>query len=429
MRNWYVITLLLLSFPLFAQNPTGTQNATFVGKSEKMVERPSIASQVADGTFVPAEEINREVNPKKRGANKAVPGKGLPVGIDPLWDQQKSATTFSGPEPLLTFEAASGGATPTDPTGAVGPNHYVNAWNVAFRIFDKTGSPLTDPASLGTIWPGETAGDPIVFYDQFADRFVITQFTFQNGFLIAISQGPDPVNDGWYTYQFLIDAFPDYPKFSVWSDGYYITANKNSGSAGFSEVVYVIERDEIIAGDTEAQIVGFPLTDIVTSGFYSPLGFNVTGNTLPPPGNSPIVYMQDDVWSGVEVDHLKVWTINVDWEAPKAQPFQVRKSLTLSLTMAFLMAAHSQTSLNPTVRIWMLCRLPSCTWLSIAGSTITIRWYSILWLTWMGTTIILEFAGMNFDRMNMVIHGPSTRKVLTLNLRDTALMQVRCVWM
>ncbi len=316
MRIKLLFLLFLISGFLFAQQEE-IQHATFIGKSEKMVEAASIASQVASGTFVPAEDLNREFNPKKRDANIAVPGKGLPNGVDPLWEQQRQSTMIKGPEPILTFTAASAYSTPTDPSGAVGPNHYVHAWNVAFRIFDKQGEPLTDPASLGTLWPGETAGDPIVFYDRFADRFIVTQFTFKDGFLVAVSQGPDPVNDGWYTYEFLVDAFPDYPKFSVWSDAYYITANKNSNTAQTSEVVFALERDSLLAGSPEARILGFPLPDIITSGFYSPLGFNANGEALPPPGNAPIVYMQDDVWSGVDSDHLKIWSLNVDWETPE----------------------------------------------------------------------------------------------------------------
>ena len=127
----------------------------------------------------------------------------------------------------------------------MGPNHYVNAWNSQFRIWDKEGNSLTSAASLATIWPGESSGDPIVIYDQFADRFIITQFSFSNSLLVAITQGPDPVNDDWYTYEFQLDAFPDYPKYSVWSDGYYVTANKNQGSATTSEVVFALEGSEL----------------------------------------------------------------------------------------------------------------------------------------------------------------------------------------
>jgi hypothetical protein len=62
-----------------------------------------------------------------------------------------------------------------------------------------------------------------------------------------------------------------------------------------------------------AQMAGFPLPDIETSGFYSPLGFNANGSVAPEPGNAPIVYLQDDSWSGVNQDHLKVWSVNVNW--------------------------------------------------------------------------------------------------------------------
>ncbi len=319
MRVKIISVMILLSaftITVDAQQSSPQQKATLVTKATYMIKIPSIASQMAAGTFKEAENEAKEFNPKHRDANKAVPGKGLPKGGDPLWQLQTKASKIKGKEPILTFQAASASATPTDPTGAVGPNHFVNGWNSSFRVWDKEGNPLIPAASLSTIFPGQTLGDPIVMYDQIADRFIITELSNGNGFLFAISQGSDPVNSGWYTYFFPTNSFPDYPKFSLWSDGYYITANKNSGSAGFSQVVFAIERDQILLGNPNAQMVGFPLPGIVTSGFYSPLGFNVTGNTMPPAGNAPIVYMQDDVWSGVSIDHLKVWTINVDWDTP-----------------------------------------------------------------------------------------------------------------
>ncbi|MEZ5082707.1 MAG: GEVED domain-containing protein [Bacteroidales bacterium] len=311
----FTIFLVFIFVGAYSQENDVPLKATFISKTSFMIKIPSIAAQIESGNFEPAVEMEKEVNPKNRDVNKAVPGKGLPVGPDPLWDKQMKKTKIKGKDPILTFQAASSGATPTDPTGAVGPNHFLNSWNSAFRIWDKSGNALTPAASLGTIFPGQTMGDPIVMYDAFADRFVVTEF-YANGFLVAVSQGPDPVNDGWYTYQFPTNSFPDYPKFSVWSDGYYITANKNSGTAGFSQVVYAIERDKMLTGDPTAQMVGFPLPTIKTSGFYSPLGFNCNGSELPPPGNAPIIYMQDDSWSGVSTDHLKIWSINVDWDTP-----------------------------------------------------------------------------------------------------------------
>lgn len=291
------------------------QKATWVKKAESMHIAPSIASRIQSGSFIPAENKIKEFNPKRAGVNQVVPGKGLPVGGDPLANVQMRAPQHKGVEPILSFDAVTAYATPTDPTGAVGPNHFMNAWNSSFRIWDREGNALTAAASLSNIWAGQSLGDPIVFYDQFADRFVITQF-YEDGFLIAVGQGPDPVNDGWYTYQFPTNTFPDYPKYSIWSDGYYITSNKDQYSPTTSQVVFAVERDAMIAGDANAQIVGFPLPGIKVSGFYSPLGFSVNGFDMPPAGDAPIVYMQDDAWSGVSSDHLKIWNINVDWNTP-----------------------------------------------------------------------------------------------------------------
>ena len=316
MRTKLSLLMMLAIFTIstIAQNGKSMQKATLIRKAEFVKVIPSIAFQIATGDFIPAKDINREVNPKRVGANRPVPGKGLPYGNDPLWEKQTKAAKVKGKEPILTFEAASANATPTDPTGAVGPDHFINAWNSSFRIWDKEGNPLTPAAALGTILNGN-AGDPIVFYDQFADRFIITEF-YSNGFGMAVCQGADPVNNDWYLYQFNTNVFPDYPKFSLWSDGYYITANKNSGSAGTSEVVFAVDREKMLVGDPSALMAGFPLPGITTSGFYSPLGFNVNGDTPPPPGDAPIVYMQDDAWSGVSTDHLKIWNINVDWNTP-----------------------------------------------------------------------------------------------------------------
>ncbi len=311
----FLLLFVILSINSFAQPNQGEQKATYVVQAKSMKKVPSITERIAKGTFKPAENIVKVYNPKERGVNNAVPGKGLPKGRDPLWNQEKAPLIYKSVEPILTFEATSAYATPTDPTGAVGPNHFVNAWNSSFRIWDKEGNALTSPASLGNIFPGNTMGDPIVMYDQFADRFLITQF-YSNGFLVAISQGPDPVNDGWYTYEYPTNSFPDYPKYSVWSDGYYITANKDSNSPETSEVVFALDRDKIIAGDPNAEMIGFSLPGVSTNGFYSPLGFNVTGAEMPPAGNAPIVYMQDDSWVGVNNDQLKIWNVNVDWETP-----------------------------------------------------------------------------------------------------------------
>jgi hypothetical protein len=276
------------------------------------------SSAMAKRKLIPPLKEFKIYNPRNRGINKIVPGKGLPKTKTDALQQKMGEIQVKAP--YFTFEAVSTQATPTDPTGAAGPNHYVNGWNSAFSIFDKLGNRIIEPTSLASIggeFTNETLGDPIILYDDFADRWIISQFSdTPESFLIAVSQGPDPVNDGWYTYRFTTNGvLPDYPKISVWGDGYYITTNKNSRTAATSQVVYALERDKMLLGET-AQIMAFPLPGIETNGFYSPAGFSGIGENLPPRGNSPIIYLQDDAWAGISEDHLKLWLINVDWSDP-----------------------------------------------------------------------------------------------------------------
>ncbi|HFX17681.1 MAG TPA: T9SS type A sorting domain-containing protein [Flavobacteriales bacterium] len=295
---------------------------SFTTQSKPVISVPALSSM----NYLPKPDRKGEVNPKRRsGQNIVIPGKGLPKGNDPLIALKKRSISHLAQNPLLTFEATHNGATPSDPTGAAGPNHYVVAYNTAFKIFDKNGNVLVNDTNLSTLFPGHSSdGDPIVLYDQFADRFLITNFDVSstpNKLLVAVSKTADPVNDGWHIYAFEIPGtdsnnFIDYPKFSIWSDGYYVTSNKDASSADTSDVVFVMERDQMIAGAQTAQIMGFPLPGIVNNGFYSPSGFNVNGNQMPPAGNAPIIFMQDDSWAGVNQDHLKIWYVNVDWNTP-----------------------------------------------------------------------------------------------------------------
>ncbi|WP_227009093.1 GEVED domain-containing protein [Christiangramia fulva] len=271
--------------------------------------------------------------------NKIVPGKGLPKYKDPV--MQSKMGTIKSRAPIRTFTGATTQSTPSDPTGALGPNYYVNAWNTAFAIWDKQGNQVVPPASLesiGGVFAGEDDGDPTVIYDEAANRFVIMQFSTgpespynsptPGAFLIAVSKGPDPVNDGWYTYRFNTGITPDYPKISVWSDGYYITTNSDPLHVASDKIptIFTVERDKMLKGE-DAQMVSFPLPGINNNGFYSPAGFHVVGPELPPPGNSPIIYFQDDAWQAVNEDHLKIWLINVKWKYPFSSTIELSQEL------------------------------------------------------------------------------------------------------
>lgn len=319
-----IFACLFCAFTFYAQDES--MSATSYGTAAYMREIPALSSM---DNIIAAKGFEHVAPPKRRGSNTFVPGKGLPAGPDPLVQKQISTQAIPGRAPITSFGAHEGTVL-NDPTGAIGPNHYVYAFNSGFGILDRSGNVLVPEASLATLFPGEDLGDPVVVYDRYADRFIIMEFSnTPNGFLIAVGQGPDPVNDGWFTYRFNTGSFPDYEKLSIWGDGYYVTANKDQGSITTSEVVYAVERDEMLVGNPNAQLIGFPLPGASNNGFYSPGGFNATGPTLPPVGvPHPIVYMQDDSWSGVSQDHLDIWNVSVNWNNPSSSSISAPQQVT-----------------------------------------------------------------------------------------------------
>ncbi len=327
-KLFYLSLFVFCSVGLFAQTGTPVK-ANFASQAAYMREIPAIAKMQ---NIISAQGFEHVAPDKQRGRNTFVPGKGfVPAGgMDPLMAKQKNVPTKMAVATEVASFDAHIGTVLNDATGAIGPNHYVYAFNSGFGILDRQGNVLVPEASLGTIFPGETLGDPIVVYDNYADRFIIMEFSnTPNGILIAVGQGPDPVNDGWFTYRFNTGSFPDYEKLSIWSDGYYITANKDQNAPTTNDVVFVAERDKMLVGDPNAGFIGFPLPGVSTNGFYSPGGSNSTGPNLPPVGSShTILYLQDDSWSGVSQDHIKAWTTDVDWTNPGSSTISQPQEIT-----------------------------------------------------------------------------------------------------
>ena len=204
------------------------------------------------------------------------------------------------------------GFLPPDPTGAVGPNHYVHSVNSLVKIFDKTGNLLAGPTSLGAFLGfGGNGGDPIVLYDQLADRWVVSEFGNGNNLAIGVSTTNDPTGT-FNLWQFTFPGFPDYPHYGVWPDGYYGTVNLN----GQTTRAFAMERDVMLAGGANPQIAIFALPQVVVNPLQvkSPAAANLLGTTFTPNTPGYITYLQDDGWSGaITFDHLKVWEIDMDW--------------------------------------------------------------------------------------------------------------------
>ncbi|HKG13754.1 MAG TPA: hypothetical protein VKB12_10455, partial [Pyrinomonadaceae bacterium] len=152
------------------------------------------------------------------------------------------------PGPIITFPgldfAGWGAGHPPDTVGDVGPNHYIQSINSSVAIYDKTTgtrlaaftlNALMSQGSQGNLCDTNNFGDPVVLYDTFEDRWVITDFAFQlsgqnvinppGAFqCFAVSRTGDPVAGGWNFYSInTTGGLGDYPKLGVWPDGIYMS--------------------------------------------------------------------------------------------------------------------------------------------------------------------------------------------------------------
>jgi hypothetical protein len=246
----------------------------------------------------------------------------LPKGDDPVWQRQRES--HYNRAPLQNWEGLNSSSMPFDPSGAAGPNHYVQMINTQFAVYNKSGTLLHGPFNLGTLLGGGNDGDPIVMYDAAADRWFLSQFRSSNNSLqIAVSTTADPTGT-YYNYSFPLNNFPDYPKYAIWGNAYFISANK--GAPQF----YALERDKMLAGDVSASIISFNVPQLSTNGFFSILPAHATGSLPNPSTPGYIFYFQDDGWAGVSADGLKIWEVNVNWASPGSSSISAPQVLPVS---------------------------------------------------------------------------------------------------
>ena len=218
---------------------------------------------------------------------------------------------------LATFTPNSA---PPDTNGDVGPNHYVQTVNTDFAIFNKSGARLYGPVAINTLWAGfgggcqaNNDGDPVVRYDPIADRWLISQFSVTGApYLqcVAVSTSPDPLGS-YYRYSFSYTDFPDYPKFGVWPDGYYVSFNMFRGNTYLGAKVCAYDRARMIAGLSATQQC-FPNT---STSFGGILPADLDGARQPPVGAPNYV-----VGLGA-TNGLVYWKFHVDWTTPANSTF------------------------------------------------------------------------------------------------------------
>ena len=267
-----------------------------------------------------------------RGGKDFEPGKPERVSdsnrpfTDPLADRSVGL-----PSALAEIKASTGG-TPVDPnarvappdtTGDVGPNHYVQWVNLRYAVYTLTRDASNNitgfnlvpgfPKNGNVVWQGfggrcqtDNDGDPIVQYDQLADRWILTQFAVSATpytQCVAVSTGSDPTGS-YYRYAFSYSrSFNDYPKMGVWPDAYYITYNMFRNGASFTgNTVCAFERAQMLLGLSARQAC------VNTTAGHSLEPSDLEGTT-PPPAGSPNLLMS------LTSTAVQFWRMSVNWAA------------------------------------------------------------------------------------------------------------------
>ncbi|NUR77899.1 MAG: hypothetical protein HOQ28_16635, partial [Thermoleophilia bacterium] len=278
---------------------------------------------------------------RDRAVQLAVPSSNVPA----------TSASFDG----LSLASLTSRSLPPDTVGDVGPTQYVQAVNGGFAVFSKTGDNLTGPIDDSSFWSGLTGCqvsvtrglvDPMLNYDQFADRWVYAVLSYDRPnqpapfgpsyICIAVSTTGDATGT-WNRYSFLSgdsplgDVMTDYPKLGVWPDGYYLSFNDFDNQWPHDFVgtgAMVLDRAAMLNG-TSAQSQFLDLRGVSGLSGGSMLPADADGAAAPPAG-SPNYYVEA-VDDPTDVnDQLGVWTFHVDWAYPGNSKFENPQALHVS---------------------------------------------------------------------------------------------------
>lgn len=234
---------------------------------------------------------------------------------------QRKFGTLSPDTTSASFDGTgvNNGVCPPDPTGDVGPNHYVQIVNLEYAIYSKTGTKLLGPLPTSNLWNGLphnlNSGDGIVLYDEEADRWLMSQFSVPNSGgpwyeNVAISQTSDPTGP-YYRYQYQFTEMPDYPKLGVWRDGYYICVNRFANGQNYvGPGAAAFDRVSMLAGNPAASMIYFAVTN---TGLFHGLPADCDG-TFPPVG-TPNYF----TWS--TATKMDIYEFHADWNTPSNSTF------------------------------------------------------------------------------------------------------------
>ncbi len=297
-----------------------TTQAVFHGKSKS----------IRESIYVPAttkeKKQHSKINNRKpdnfkgrKNQSSAVDFTKEHQGPDPVRQSTFNKSNINQME-VLVNRPGFGNGSPTDPTGDVSNDFYVQAVNAtSVGVFNREGI-LEGSFPMNTLWAQfgfNSAGDPIVLFDEITQRWILTEFTFAgNLLLIAISDTSDPLGT-YNSFSFSTPNFPDYPKYSLTPDALVATTNEE-GRGTLHQ--YFISKDDLFSNEGEnARIQRIAITGTAGSEqtfiVSTPVDWNGPRN---PVDSRPIVMkLNDSSWGGGPIeDQVELYTFDVDFDNP-----------------------------------------------------------------------------------------------------------------
>ncbi len=219
------------------------------------------------------------------------------------------------------------GDSPLDPSGAAGTNMYVQATNPTsmsklvseYAVYNKSGNGATVFQGYIPVMVTQydLACDPVIIYDKFADRWLLTQIVIEdmgaNKFSMVMAVSKTNAADGAYTsyrFPFPGPGVPDYPKFGVWENGYYMTTNNGNG------VVACFERAAMLSANPNARAIYSSFAQPANAAFGA-VWLVLPGDAdglIPPSGlRCPLFAYSDNGWGSPNIDAVQVWSMGVNW--------------------------------------------------------------------------------------------------------------------
>jgi hypothetical protein len=282
--------------------------------SELPLAKPKAKSEIREA----GDSMRRVRN--RVNATKFIPG---PVVVDPAMQINQGERESSSIAPIVNYDGDVCSYDPPDPNGAVGPYNFVESINTQYHVYDKLGHSLAGPVDFKTLFPGsEDDGDPIVLYDKFADRWFITEFQLaqnpDNYILAAVSVTNDPAG-AYYVWWFNVGTnTPDYPKYSIWTDGYYSTAQwfDQFGNPLTSQLITVLQRNRMLKGSPSAGMITASMPSNPPFGgnnslFSAPKTFDCDG-PLPPYGTPNYLVFFENTNSGGYSNSIVLFKLATD---------------------------------------------------------------------------------------------------------------------